>query len=189
VRAFDGVSAVSRIVVVAPASHLERVRRLLRSAGLRAAWCAVTGGAERQDSVWNGLGALDPPAEIVLVHDAVRPLVTARVIRDVIREARRSGAAVAAVPVKDTIRRITGEAGASRTLDRSLLRAVQTPQGFRAELLLKAHRKARREGFLGTDEASLVERMGVAVHLVTGDYRNIKITTPEDLAAASIYVS
>jgi 2-C-methyl-D-erythritol 4-phosphate cytidylyltransferase len=191
VAAFDAVAVVGRIVVVAPPSHLRRVRLLLRAAALRSAWLAVPGGSERQDSVWNGLEALDPLPEIVLVHDAVRPLVTERMIREVIRATGRHGAAIAAVPVKDTIRQMGGGrgGGTSRTLDRSRLRAVQTPQGFRAEILLKAHRKARREGFLGTDEASLVERIGVPVRLVMGDYRNIKITTPEDLATASLYVS
>lgn len=186
VAAFDAIPAVRRIVVAAPARHQVRARRMLARLDLRASWQVVTGGAERQESVWCALAALDPLPAVVLVHDAVRPLVSGRIIREVIRTAARSGAAIAVVPVKDTIREVRGRG--SRTLDRSALRAVQTPQGFRTALLLRAHRAARRRGFLGTDEASLVERLGVKVHLVEGEYRNIKITTPEDLATASRYL-
>lgn len=184
--AFDAIPAVRRIIVAAPAEHHARVRRLLSGLKLRAAWQVVRGGKERQDSVGNALAALSPVPGVVLVHDAVRPLVSARVIREVIRTAYRHGAAIAAVPVKDTIRELRGRG--SRTLNRDSLRAVQTPQGFRGDLLVRAHRAARRRGFLGTDEASLVERLGVRVRLVAGEYRNIKITTPEDLLLASHFV-
>ena len=118
----------------------------------------------------------------MLVHDAVRPLVDRGVIGRVIRAARRHGAAVAAVKAKDTIkvesRRHRGHF--SHTLPREQLWSVQTPQGFHIDLLLRAHREARKAGFVGTDESSLVERLGAPVRIVLGDERNVKITTPAD---------
>ena len=182
VAAFHGIPAVRWIFLVVPRAHLARTRSLVRRAGFTKVAGIVPGGKERQDSVWSGLAACRGRADVVLVHDAARPLVERSVIAAVIRAANRYGAAVAAVRTKDTIkvesRRRPGYF--SRTLPRDGLWSVQTPQGFRFDILWRAHRRARRAGFVGTDEASLVERLGVPVRIVPGSERNIKITTPED---------
>lgn len=180
---FDRHPDVHEIVVVAPGDHVRAAESIIRRAALRKVSHVVVGGSERQYSVRNGLLSFEIEPEIVLVHDAVRPFIDRSVISSVIRKARRHGAAVVGVPVSDTLK--VGRAGFyRRTLDRTNVWAVQTPQGFRFDLLLRAHRAAERSGYLGTDEASLVERLRVPVAIVEGSSRNIKITTGEDLALA-----
>jgi len=174
---------VAAIVVAAPSGDLPRVRRMLAEAG-HGTVTVVAGGKERQHSVWNGLQALPSSCEFVLVHDAVRPFTPSRVISSVVKEARACGASVVGVPVGDTLRR-EGRAGfLSATVDRAHLWAVQTPQGFRTELLREAHREAARKGILRTDETSLVELMGIEARVVQGTQSNIKITTKNDLEFA-----
>ena len=173
------------IVVTAPAGFEKETGRLVNEdaaakdeAFLKAD--IVTGGRERQDSVRNALDYLAgfglEDDDIVLIHDGARPYVTAETIRKVTEKAFDEGAAIAAVPVKDTIR--DKENG---TLDRSRLYSVQTPQGFRFRFIYDAVRKACEDGFYGTDDGSLAERAGVMPVIVEGSYGNIKITTPEDL--------
>ncbi len=148
----------------------------------------VRGGARRQDSVARGLeGVHCRPADIVLVHDGVRPLVGREVISRVIAKARESGAAIPAVPVDDTIKE-TAAGTVVRTLERHGLQRVQTPQGFVREVLEQALQEAREEGFYGTDEAALVERTGHPVAVVEGDPRNIKITSLSDLKIAEAFL-
>jgi 2-C-methyl-D-erythritol 4-phosphate cytidylyltransferase len=144
----------------------------------------VAGGEERQTSVHLGLQACAAADDdLILVHDGVRPLLTADCIDRLLPVAHRMGACVLAVPVKDTIKEV--EAGVVQsTPDRHRLWQVQTPQAFRAGLLRRAHQQAQRDGFLGTDDAVLVERLGEVVAVVAGDYRNFKITTADDLAIA-----
>ena len=170
------------IVVTAPSGFEEETEKLVNDGGNEAFLRAevITGGKERQDSVMNALRYLDgfgfEDDGIVLIHDGARPFVTAETIRNVAEKAFDEGAAIAAVPVKDTIRdRDLG------TLDRSRLYSVQTPQGFRFRLIYDAARKASEDGFTGTDDGSLAERAGVMPVIVEGSYGNIKITTPEDL--------
>jgi 2-C-methyl-D-erythritol 4-phosphate cytidylyltransferase len=144
----------------------------------------VRGGARRQDSVRNALKAVDPRADVVLIHDAARPFFGRALARSVIRAAARSGACVCAVPVKATIKEVAGggkRLSVRRTLDRKELWEVQTPQAFSAKLISRAYRGA---GKTVTDDASLVERMGHRVAVVPGAYSNIKITTPDDLVIA-----
>ncbi len=145
----------------------------------------VPGGKRRQDSVRNGVDILPDDTEIVVIHDGVRPFVTQEMIEESIRSASRYRAAVLAMPVKDTIKMVNPKGIVLKTLDRDTLWQIQTPQAFQAPLLREALRKASEEGFLGTDDASLVERLGVDVHIVPGSYTNIKITTPEDLIWAT----
>lgn len=175
--------AIGSIVVVAPATHVRRAERLLRPLARRVPVAVVPGGRERQDSVRLGLAAVPAGADVVLVHDAVRPFVTPALITAVIEAARRDGAAICALPVKETVKRVVDEY-VEMTVDRSALWAVQTPQAFRADLLREAHDKAHRDGFVGTDEAMLVERLGHRVRVVRGLEENIKITTPADLRKA-----
>lgn len=175
--------AVAAVVVVAPARHLRHAERLLRGLSRRVPLAVVAGGPQRQDSVRLGLLAAPVDAEIVLVHDAVRPFVTPALISAVVDAARRDGAAICALPLKETVKRVAG-GYVQATVDRGGLWAVQTPQAFRAALLREAHDKARRDGFLGTDEAMLVERLGHPVRVVPGLEENIKITTAADLRKA-----
>ncbi|MFD3449201.1 2-C-methyl-D-erythritol 4-phosphate cytidylyltransferase [Microbacteriaceae bacterium 4G12] len=147
----------------------------------------VSGGAERQDSVYNGvLQAAN--TEYILVHDGARPFVTQTIIDNVLHMARQKGASICAVPVKDTIKRVENRA-VVETVERSSLWAVQTPQGFQSSVLVEAHEKARQEGFLGTDDASLVERLNKEVGVVEGSYYNIKVTTPDDLVVAESFLA
>lgn len=146
----------------------------------------VAGGSERQYSVYNGLMAVDAASDVVLVHDAARPLISETVIQNVINEVMISGSAVCAVPVKDTTAEINEMGFIERVPDRNKLWAIQTPQGFKKEILIEAHKKAQEDNFLGTDEASLVRRTNRAVKLVMGDYNNIKVTTPTDLVIAEM---
>ena len=182
IAAFDVIPSVREIVVVVPADSLARTRLLVRRAGFRKVSAVVQGGKDRQASVLNGLSGCASRTGLVLVHDAVRPFAGKATIMRVIRAAARYGAAVVGVPVGDTIKvESRGRPGYyARTLRREELWAVQTPQGFRYPLLLEAHRRARAAGFRGTDDASLVERMGLPVRIVPGSGRNIKITTPDD---------
>jgi 2-C-methyl-D-erythritol 4-phosphate cytidylyltransferase len=147
----------------------------------------IPGGKRRQDSVKNGMDALAKDAEIVVIHDGVRPFVTRAMIEDSIYSAERFGAAVVAMPVKDTIKMAHPDGTVLKTLDRETLWQAQTPQTFQAKLIKEAYYKATEDGFVGTDDASLVERLGVKVHILPGSYTNIKITTPEDLILANLF--
>jgi 2-C-methyl-D-erythritol 4-phosphate cytidylyltransferase len=144
----------------------------------------IRGGEKRQDSVWQGFRLLEQAKpELVLVHDGARPLVDAGLISRVITEARAGGAAVPVVPLDETTKEVR-EGRVVQTLDRSRLFRVQTPQGFLYPVLAKALEAARRDRFYGTDEAMLVERVGLPVRAVAGDPRNVKITTPLDIRIA-----
>ncbi|MDE4085135.1 2-C-methyl-D-erythritol 4-phosphate cytidylyltransferase [Planococcus maritimus] len=140
----------------------------------------ATGGAERQDSVRAGLEMAAGQCEVVLVHDAARPFISPTVIRELVEQANESGAAIAGVPVKDTIKKVR-ESVITETVNRAELWMIQTPQAFRYELLMEAAHRAKVDGFLGTDEAMLVERMGHPVQIVESTYDNVKMTTPDDL--------
>lgn len=185
VRAIEALAArpeVERIVPVLPAADLARFAALgLAGDGRLAA--PVAGGAERQDSMRAGLAALPDGIEIVAVHDAARPLVRPEDVGRVIAAAARTGAALLAVPVRDTLKR--ARAGrVTETLARADCWAAQTPQAFRVALLREALAKAEAQGFVGTDDAQLVERLGAPVEIVEGDPGNLKITWPEDVALA-----
>ncbi|MBM4340801.1 MAG: 2-C-methyl-D-erythritol 4-phosphate cytidylyltransferase [Deltaproteobacteria bacterium] len=144
------------------------------------------GGKRRQDSVKNGLDALSSRSEIIVIHDGVRPFVTKEMIEDSIRSAIRFGAAIIAMPVKDTIKMAHNDGTILKTLDRETLYQAQTPQAFQSSLIREAYSRAKEDNFVGTDDASLVERLGKKVHILPGSYTNIKITTPEDLMLANL---
>jgi 2-C-methyl-D-erythritol 4-phosphate cytidylyltransferase/2-C-methyl-D-erythritol 2,4-cyclodiphosphate synthase len=181
-RAFDRSPSVQGVVAVVPAELVEEARGQLQGcAKLRA---VVPGGARRQDSVWLGLQACTPEFDgVVLVHDAARPFVDAATIAAVAAKAAEDGAAIPVVPVADTVKRAEGTV-ITGTVDRSVLRAAQTPQGFRAGVLRQAYEAAIRDGAELTDEAMAVERLGGRVTAVDGSPENRKLTTPEDLAWA-----
>jgi 2-C-methyl-D-erythritol 4-phosphate cytidylyltransferase len=178
---FERIERVEDVVLVAGSDDMLRCRRLVCEYGIRKVRTIVPGGDERQQSVYNGLMTLSADVRWVAVHDGVRPFVTESAVNACLSKAEQTGAAVLAVPVKDTIK-VVGAAGQiESTPDRRSLWAIQTPQTFRVDWLLEAHERARRDGFIGTDDAALVERLGKPVHVVEGEYTNIKITTPEDL--------
>jgi len=175
--------AVAGVIVAAPADRVEATRRLLARHRVPRVLAVVAGGPERQESVWYALQRVPLEARFVIVHDAVRPFVTADLVARVLAAAVAHGAATCGVAVRETVKRVTEELVDS-TLDRGGLWLTQTPQAFRRELLWEAHDKARRDGFAGTDDAVLVERLGAPVAMVQGLPQNLKITTPDDLAAA-----
>lgn len=182
---FEACPLVDALLVVVPSQDLESVRTdILAPWNLKKVAGIIPGGKERQDSVRAGIEALDGDAELVIIHDAVRPFITAGLIENCVRAAAAEGAATVGVPVKDTVKEVGPDGRILRTCDRSLLWFTQTPQVFRRDIIENAHRAAVRDGFKGTDDTSLVERLGIAVRMIRGDYGNIKITTPEDLILA-----
>lgn len=173
------------LVVVTRQGEEKAMERLLERFGLgRLVHRVVCGGEDRQASVRAGLEALPQDAEMVLVHDGARPLVTEAVIQRVIASVQERGSGVAAVPVTDTIKRAGADGQVRETLSRQELFAMQTPQGFEVELLRRAHDRAAETGFVATDDAALLEHAGIPVFLCQGDPENIKLTTPLDLALA-----
>ena len=175
--------SVGAIVVAAPAAHVDRARHALRGLGRRSAVTIVAGGQTRQESVWLALQAAPEQIALVVVHDAVRPFITRTLIDAVVGAAREAGAAICGLPVAETVKRVRGDE-VEATIDRAGLWTVQTPQAFVAELLREAHEKARRDGVVGTDDATLVERLGHRVKVVRGLEGNLKITTVADLRRA-----
>ena len=141
----------------------------------------VAGGQERQDSVRNALAVLDNQVEIVVVHDAVRPFLTERMLEEVVAAARATGAAIIALPMRDTVKYVGADHVIERTVDRRPLWLAQTPQAFRRDWLQEAHRKAQIESVPATDDAYLLEWMGYSVKVVEGSGENIKVTRPEDM--------
>ena len=190
-RKFAEAPEVSEIVIALRKSEAENFEPRLKQERFSKPVRIVEGGEHRQESVANALKAISAAKEdLVLVHDAVRPFVDHEVIDNVIQAAARHGAAIAAVPAIDTIKQVdrTAEgAVVNATIPREHVVLVQTPQGFRFHVLKQASDEAERDGFTGTDEASLVERMGHPVSVVMGSPRNMKITTPADLELAEFY--
>jgi 2-C-methyl-D-erythritol 4-phosphate cytidylyltransferase len=154
---------------------------MIRRSGLKKVLQVLPGGEERQESVWRGLTAIRGRADWVIIHDGARPFVSPDLIERTLSEARRSNAAVAALPAHETLKEISQGREVMRTLDRRQVWMIQTPQVFEFHLILNAHEQARKDGFLGTDDASLVERLGIPVRVVEGSRFNFKITTPEDI--------
>ncbi|MBZ4664931.1 2-C-methyl-D-erythritol 4-phosphate cytidylyltransferase [Mahella sp.] len=184
--AFLSCKDINSIVLVVPDGSISVYRNWLNECyGFYGDIVVTAGGPERQYSVLNGLKALnneDP--DIVVIHDGARPMVTPKLIEDSIEAASKFGAAVAAVPVKDTIKQSDGQHFVERTLSRETLWSIQTPQSFRYDIIMRAHTLAIEQGYLGTDDAVLAERAGYRVKLFMGGYENIKITTPDDVPVA-----
>jgi len=184
VQAFQGL--VNGIVLVTRGEDIPAMREAMDAASLPVT--IVTGGDSRQASVWNGLCALPADCTHVLIHDGARCLVDEGTIRRCMASVEEFGTGVAAIPAVDTIKQVDEANMVTTTPDRATLRAVQTPQGFTVDLIRRAHLSAMQECFLGTDDASLVERLGFPVQLTLGDRRNIKLTTPEDMLMAEAFL-
>lgn len=181
---FEASEYVTEIVIVGSQGDLDTLRALVREQGFKKVSSITLGGKERQESVFAGVKALSPAIQRVAVHDGARPLLTLEELNRFFTEAEESSAAIMAVPVKDTIKRVDSQGKVLETPLRETLRAVQTPQVFERALLEEAHRKAAEAGFLATDDAGLVEWLGYPVQTLDGSLENIKITTPEDLTFA-----
>lgn len=187
VEKFQESPSVSEIVLVVRGFDRAKAKAVVDEFKLSKVIDVVEGGECREDSVFRGLQSLKARGiEIVIVHDGVRPFVAAEKIRVLLAACREHGAAVLAVRPKDTIKQSNNTPFIEATLERSKLWAVQTPQAFSFDLLLKAYDPSVKGSFVGTDDASLVERLGVKVRIVEGSYDNIKITTPEDLELAEV---
>ncbi|MBR2937209.1 MAG: 2-C-methyl-D-erythritol 4-phosphate cytidylyltransferase [Oscillospiraceae bacterium] len=182
VRAFENCDVIGQIVIVTREDLVEKIQALC--AKYPKVTAVTIGGADRAESVRNGLKLLSPKVRLAAIHDGARPLVTDAVIDRTVRAAHRYGAAAPGVPVKDTVKVVRGGFVKS-TPDRSTLQAVQTPQIFDVDLLTGALEKAKKDNAAITDDCSAVELMGMSVKIVAGDERNIKVTTPTDLKIAA----
>lgn len=183
---FLAVSAVREIVIAAPPLHLEEVKALVAE---KPSVRVVGGGQTRQESARRALNSLSEDVQFVVVHDAARPLISTRSIEVVLKAAEEHGAAILAVPMVDTVKRVQ-EGFVEATLRREMVWAAQTPQAFQRGFYQEAQKLAEAEGFITTDDASLVEHFGLcSVAVVQGSPRNIKITRPEDLALAEFYLA
>lgn len=181
-RVLESNRMISEIVLVVPQDAVTSCREeLLPPFAFSKVSSVVAGGTRRQDSVWNGLQSADERTKIVVVHDAVRPFVTGRMVEEVVDGARIHGAAIVAIPLHDTVKRVAADGMIEMTLDRQRLWSAQTPQAFDVELLRQAHRSSQTAGVEATDDAFLVERIGHRVSIVNGSPDNIKVTRPADL--------
>lgn len=192
-NAFAAVPEVTELVVAVRTTEMERLTAHIFEHGYAEKVRVVEGGDSRQESVANALRAVECGDEdIVLVHDAVRPLIEPAVIRRVIEAVEKHGAAIVGLPAVDTIKQVERTADGAlitATIPREYIVQAQTPQGFRYGLLRRAFAEAEADGFVGTDEASLAERSGIPVHVVPGSAENLKITQPGDLDLAEFYLS
>lgn len=181
-RKFAKSNMVDYFIIIVAEREIEEVAEILKNENLPP-YKIIAGGAERQYSVENGLKSLPKDTDIVLVHDAARPFVSVDTIEKVIDTAKKYGAAIAAVPEKNTVKEVKNGI-VTATPKRENLWAATTPQGFKSEILIRAYEKARADNFLGTDDASLAERIGVPVHIAEDTYDNFKITSKSDLKIA-----
>ncbi|HTP64987.1 MAG TPA: 2-C-methyl-D-erythritol 4-phosphate cytidylyltransferase [Geobacteraceae bacterium] len=189
-QVFEDTPLVDDVYVIVPEAEIPYCREhVVERHGFAKVRGIVAGGAERQHSVMNGLRALTgaDDDDVVLIHDGVRPFVTPQILMHAVETARLHDGALVAVPVKDTVK-VVNEGIVRATPPREKLWLAQTPQAFRYSVIMAAHEIAEAERYLGTDDASLVEWLGKDVHIVVGDYRNIKITTPEDLILAEAFL-
>lgn len=173
---------IKDIIVAANPKNLKAIGRAIKQYRIKKVRHIVLGGRLRQDSVANALKAVDKRADLVLIHDAVRPFISKEAVSAAVKTAAKYGAGIVGVPVKATIKKISGKLRVEKTLDRKNLWEIQTPQVFKKDLLLKAYKKFANHQV--TDDAMLLEKSGVKVRLVLGSYFNIKVTTPEDLILA-----
>lgn len=188
-RTLSRLRGLSSLILVIPSDQHEQGQALVSTHG---PWAVpihlATGGAERQESVAAGLEEIGPEVDFVLIHDAARPFISLACAQACVEAAATTGAAIVAVPARDTVKIVDDDGLISRTLDRGTIWLAQTPQVFRTSLLQRAYEQARQERHTATDDAALVERLGVRVRIVKGEDTNRKITTPDDLIWAESYL-
>jgi len=187
IERFEKCKLIDKIILVIPPRMKEYVQKsILSYSDYKKIKATVEGGKERGDSVFQGLQVVDGDTDIVLIHDGVRPLIFPESIERLIHQVEEYGAATLAVPIKETVKEVSRGSAVAQTLDRKKLYSIQTPQGFKREIIWKAYEAARESGQWASDDAALVERIGKKVVIVLGDEMNIKITTSLDLKLAEI---
>lgn len=181
-RVLQASSVITEIILAVPQNEMDYcLKEIVAKQHFTKVTKVVPGGHERQDSVRHALEAVRDDVDVVLVHDAVRPFLTGHMVEEVVKAARAKGAAIIALPMKDTVKQVRADHVIERTVDRQSLWLAQTPQAFRRDWLLAAHRKAHAEGIHATDDAYLIEWAGHPVVVVEGSGENIKLTRPEDM--------
>lgn len=181
-RVFQASSVIEEVILAVPLNEMDYcLKEIVAKHRFTKVTKVVPGGHERQDSVRHALEAVHDDVDVVLVHDAVRPFLTEHMVDEVVKAARAKGAAIIALPMKDTVKQVGADHVIERTVDRQSLWLAQTPQAFRRDWLLTAHRKAHAEGIRATDDAYLIEWAGHPVSVVEGSGENIKVTRPEDM--------
>jgi 2-C-methyl-D-erythritol 4-phosphate cytidylyltransferase len=184
-KAFEEFEGVEQMYLVLDEGDFEYCKReIIQKYGITKVIQLVPGGNRRQDSVWNGLKAMEGHCDMVIVHDGVRPFVSGGILKRLVMAMKDYQAVVTAIPARDTIKRVDGSGTVLDTLQRNTLFHVQTPQGFRYDVINEAYERALKEEEEGTDDAYFAERMGVQVKVIEGSPFNIKVTTPEDIALA-----
>ena len=184
-RIFQGSQKIDEIFLIVPEDDVEFARQsVVEKYGISKVSRILPGGKERQDSVRNGINALVSDHDIVVIHDGVRPFISEKLVHSAIIEASKEDAVTVGVPVKDTIKSVDDHAWVRETLNRSSLWLTQTPQVFKRDVIKKAYEVAYEDNYYGTDDASLVERIGINVKMIRGSYDNIKITTKDDIVLA-----
>ena len=185
IMTFDACSLIEEIVIVVPEEEIDYCQNNIVSLlDLNTSATLISGGVQRQDSVYNGLQAIDKKTDTVVIHDGVRPFIHLEDLTACIIGARDFGACILGIPTSDTLKRVNKSGIIEDTLFRENIWLAQTPQAFRYDLIVKAHETARKDGYIVTDDASLVERLGKDVKIINGSKFNIKITTQEDLDVA-----
>lgn len=188
-KPFDQCPLIDQIIVVIPNGEIEFCQKqIVDPADLKTPTLLVPGGKRRQDSVFNGINAVKDNEGIVLIHDGARPLISTEMIEACIQGAHKWGACIPAIAPVDTPKQVDSEGRIVQTISRDSLRFAQTPQAFQLPIIQKAHRQSIDNGWVATDDASLVELMGQEVHIIEGQRENLKITTPEDLLLAEIFL-
>ncbi|MCI8629054.1 MAG: 2-C-methyl-D-erythritol 4-phosphate cytidylyltransferase [Firmicutes bacterium] len=188
IQKFEQCNQVDEIVLVTARDTMDLLTNIVKREGFQKVSAIVEGGKERQNSVYEGICAVSERAEIITVHDGVRPFVKVEDIAKTIITAQQKGACVLGVKAKDTVKICNAENQIVTTPERNFVWYIQTPQTFQKELLIKAFERAEKENFIGTDESVLVERDGTTVFVVEGSYENIKITTPDDIIIGEAYL-
>ncbi len=189
-QAFHRSAVIDEIFLAVPEADIPDVRRdIVMKYGISKVVLVLAGGGKRQDSVRNALFHIRDEHGIVLVHDGVRPFISGEVIDKVVAAAGECGAAIVGVPIRDTVKEVDAAGWVTKTVEREGLWLTQTPQAFRRGIIVAAYERAAADGFYGTDDASLVERMGLPVRMIPGDSHNVKLTTPEDLLMGDVIVS
>lgn len=189
VTRFLEVPEVEQIIVATPEAYIKDIRKLLSGLKERIKFEVIEGGEERQFSIYNALQKVDAASDLVAVHDAVRPFIRSTLIKKCMETAAQFDGAIIGVPAKDTIKKVGADEVIHETPDRAKLWQAQTPQIFKKEILVKAYEDAIKHQFVGTDDASLVERIGGKVCMVEGDRENLKITYPIDLKVAELMLN
>jgi 2-C-methyl-D-erythritol 4-phosphate cytidylyltransferase len=188
IEKFNQSSLIDNIIIVVPEEWIDFVSgSIVKKYNFLKVKKIIKGGPARQKSIFAGLKELDDIVTHVVIHDAVRPLISNQILENAVNKGKETGAAIVAVRAQDTVKRIN-ENKIESTLNRNMIWLAQTPQVFQKEIIIKAYQKAEADQHVATDDSALVERMGFTVHVVEGSYSNIKITNPADLRLAELYL-